>query len=108
MVEFFPYLYNMPNTSSTDAARDAAAQLTTALLHPHLATPFTPMAKEKLSALQHLAEIFLQATKPPSASTDIQLPPKTIAPPRVPNTSKTPKTLATTKTEGTASPRVQI
>ena len=39
-VEFFPYLYEMPTTNSADAARDAAAQLTSALLNPHPAAPF--------------------------------------------------------------------
>jgi len=57
-VEFFPYLYSMPTTTSADAARDAAAQLTDALVNPYPAALFSPMAKQQLDALYQLAEIF--------------------------------------------------
>ena len=43
---------------AADAARDAAAQLTSALLNPHPAAPFAPMAEDQMHALRKLAEIF--------------------------------------------------
>ena len=61
-VELFSRLYEMLTTTSADAARDAAAQLTAALINPHPAALFGRMAGEQISALRKLAEIFSQST----------------------------------------------
>ena len=42
-VELFPYLYDMPSTSSADAAMEAARDLTAALQNPHPSSPFAPI-----------------------------------------------------------------
>ena len=50
-VDFFPYLYAMPKTSSVDAAMEAALDLTNALQNPHPITPFANVGHAQLSAL---------------------------------------------------------
>lgn len=52
----------MLKTSSTDAAMQAAAQLTHALLHPAPAGPFATLGQQQLDALQQLASIFNKRT----------------------------------------------
>ena len=98
----------MPETSSADAARDAATQLTTVLLHLHPVIPSPPIAEEQLLALGHLAENFSLATELPDASTATTPPTETITPPRMLNANKTQKTLATKDNEVIAPLRVQI
>ena len=78
-VDFFPYLYDMPTTTSAYAARDAAAQLTDALLNPHPAAPFAPMAEAQLRALRQLAEIFTRTT---SVETPMPISPPVVPPQR--------------------------
>jgi hypothetical protein len=66
-VEFFPHSTPMPLTSSADAARDAAAALTQALLNPGPATPFDKIGNKQLQALKELASIFSIAVENPVA-----------------------------------------
>ena len=73
----------MPTITSADAARDAAAQLTLALLHPHPASPFAPIAETQLEALRQLAEIFTQQVTLPEPHTSASPVALTNAPQRV-------------------------
>jgi hypothetical protein len=63
-VEFFPKHCNMPQTTSVDAARDAATALTQALLHPTPATPFAQIGDAQMDALRQLATIFATSIPP--------------------------------------------
>ena len=65
-VEFFPFHSVMPKTSSADAARDAASDLTHALLNPTPATPFAALGESQLHALRQLARIFAVAVDNPT------------------------------------------
>jgi hypothetical protein len=81
-VEFFPSHCNMPRLSSADTALWAATELIDALQHPAPAAPFATLSNDKLTALQHLADIFKQALPwverdaPPHS----RIPPSTPAP----------------------------
>lgn len=57
-MEPFPHSQIMPKTSSTDAAIQAALQLTHALHHPAPAAPFANLGQPQITALQELASIF--------------------------------------------------
>ena len=103
-VEFFPYLYDMPKTSSADATVDAVTRLTTALLHPHSATPFAPIAENQLVALRQLAEIFAHQVKPPPR-TEAAPVPRTLPAPRVPK--RVPHRIPTEPIVTSATPRVR-
>ena len=89
-VQFFPSHCNMPTTSSADAAMEAAAALTAALLNPSPSTPFANIGNEQLQALKQLANIFSSQA------------PKDEQSPRVPVNKKFPSTQKATP----SSPRV--
>jgi hypothetical protein len=66
-VEFFPHHATMPKTSTADAARDAAAALTHALLNPSPATPFAQIGDRQMAALNTLSNIFSLIVQPAPA-----------------------------------------
>jgi hypothetical protein len=85
-VEFFPRVCQMPRTSSTDAAKQAAHDLIHALLHPKPAAPFAQLGDQQTQALQQLARINDAAinNNPPSNKiAPRQLPRVDRSPPRV-------------------------
>jgi hypothetical protein len=59
----------MPQSSSANAAREAASDLTHALQHPTPAAPFTHISNDQMQALRALAQIFATTVaKPPPTS----------------------------------------
>jgi hypothetical protein len=56
-IEFFHQAFEMPKTSSADAAIFAANDLIHALQNPSPATPFAQLGSDQLNALQQLADI---------------------------------------------------
>ena len=78
----------MPTTNSVDVARGEAVQFITALINPHPASPFAPIAESQMKALRQLAEIFTHITKPQD---------DTIVSPRVNRNNAHPRVLDTPK-----------
>jgi hypothetical protein len=60
-VKFFPTPMKMPHLSSTDAALQAAKDLTDALCNPHPAAPFFTLSDATHKAIEQLATIFHRA-----------------------------------------------
>ena len=82
-VEFFPHNFDMPKTSSADAASHAARDLIKALQNPSPASPLS-LKNDHLQALQTLAEIFDTAHHVPNSPSPILTRPVTITTPRIP------------------------
>ena len=72
----------MPKTSSADAAREAASNLTHALLNPTPATPFLALGESQLHALRQLARIFATAVEKPTVSAPRVATPPAAQPPQ--------------------------
>ncbi len=101
-VEFMPADQPMLRTASTDAAIQAALQLTSALQNPSPAAPFATFGHTTLEALRQLADIFsrslpIEPTATPSAPSHNT--PATVVP--APRVNSNPTTIA-------AAPRVNI
>jgi hypothetical protein len=62
-VDFFPEKFTLPFTTPQDLATKAAAELTSALLHPQPAGPFCQVGDAQTLALERLAAIFEGATR---------------------------------------------
>ena len=66
-VEFFPHDFEMPKTSSSDAATRAARGLITSLQNSAPASPFS-LKERHLQALKTLADIFNTPEHAPTAT----------------------------------------
>jgi hypothetical protein len=96
-VEFVPEKFTLPFPTPQDLETKAAAELTSALLHPQPAGPFCQVGDAQTLALERLAAIFEGATRrktkinvPPNEKEDNNAPPRVrthVSPPRVPNTT---------------------
>jgi hypothetical protein len=71
-VDFFPEKFTLPFPTPQDLATKAAAELTSALLHPQPAGPFCQVGDTQTLALERLAAIFEGATR---RKTKINVPP---------------------------------
>jgi hypothetical protein len=71
-VDFFPEKFTLPFPTPQDLATKAAADLTSALLHPQSAGPFCQVGDAQTLALERLAAIFEGATR---RKTKINVPP---------------------------------
>jgi hypothetical protein len=96
-VDFFPEKITLPFSTPQDLATLAAADLTSALLHPQPDGPFYQVGDAQTLALERLAAIFESATRrktkitvPPAEKEDNNAPPRVcthVSPPRVPHTT---------------------
>ena len=86
----------MPTTNLADAMRDTAAELTKALLNPHLSTLFTPMIVSQMAMLRKLAEVFSRCSAPTNTIDAPPRVPPTSAHPRVPSINPLPRVLPNT------------
>ena len=73
-VEFFPHAINMPTTSSTDNAAEAARMLADALLHPAPASPFLSLGNKQMRAIRQLSDLFSTTIPDPKPSTPLTAP----------------------------------
>ena len=64
-IQFFPHQCPVSKTSSSDAAVQAARDLTHTLLHPAPAKPFAKLGANQMGAIQHMATIFNRALPTP-------------------------------------------
>jgi hypothetical protein len=96
-VDVFPEKFTLPFHTPQDLATEAAAELTSAFLHPQPDGPFCQVGDAQTLALKHLAAIFEGATRrkakinvPPTEKEDNNAPPTVrnhVSPLRVPNTT---------------------
>jgi hypothetical protein len=97
-VDFFPEKITLPFPTPQVLATKAAADLTSALLHPQPAGPLCQVGDAQTLALERLAAIFEGATRrktkinapPPAEREENNAPPRVrthVSPPRVPNTT---------------------
>ena len=105
--EFFPHEFDMPRTSSADAAVVAAQDLVHALQHPTPASPFAQVKSDQAAALLQLADIFLRAPRKPNPRPAQPAPasPPRMAPSQAPATlprvpARTPPTIPPVAPQG--------